>query len=207
MSLLHGSRGLFVYFLPLWQASLVTVGSPSPCRFPCRPVGSLFGFPVALSVPLLVSHASLSCIHKLESVFCRGGCFFCHHLRTGRSYSLILWRDCADDFEWHSSSSTLLFLRTRRLCNHWKKFCVLWHFSWHPYNFFLLRHQVPWLRRASSTNSLMISPPALSLNIPGTFLLIPVGIPEEWFGVKFEESIFSWTSAEMSLKKSSVSIS
>jgi len=32
----------------------------------------------------------------------------------------------------------------------------------------------------------MISPPASYLNIPGTFLLIPVGIPEGWFGEKFE---------------------
>jgi len=30
------------------------------------------------------------------------------------------------------------------------------------------------------------------LNFPGTFLLIPVGMPEGWFGVKSEVSNFSW---------------
>jgi len=57
------------------------------------------------------------------------------------------------------------------------------------------------------TNSSMISLQASSLNIPGTYLLIPVVMSEGWFGEKFEVSNFSWTSSEIYLKKSSVSIS
>jgi len=147
--------------------------------------------------------------HKLEFVFSQVELFSCHHWQRGLFYSLVLWRDCVDDFEWHSSSSTLLFLRTRRLFNHWKKFCFLWHFSWHPYTFFFFTIEfLDCVELRSQANKLFDDfPLASSLNIPGTFLLIPVGIPEGWFGEKFEVSNFSWTSAEISLKKSPVSIS
>ena len=65
---------------------------------------------------------SLSYIREQKFVFCQTWWYVCHHWQRELFYSLVLWRDCVGDFEWHSSPSTLLYLRTTRLCNHWKKF-------------------------------------------------------------------------------------
>jgi len=105
---------------------------------PCAPVSVPFA-PLSQSKPLVFPNSL--CPHARKPwarVLILSGWIFLlsHHLQRELFYSHVLWRDCVDDFEWHSSSSTLLYLRTRRLWNHLKKFCFLWHFSWHTYTFF-----------------------------------------------------------------------
>ena len=79
---------------PAPSPQLIRTTNSRPCRFPCHfvsfplyllkrlcsnPVTSPIGSLIALSVPLLVCHVSLSCIHKLRYLFCQVELFSCRH--------------------------------------------------------------------------------------------------------------------------------
>ena len=52
---------------------------------------------------------SLSCISEEKFVFCQAWWYVCRHWQRGLFYSLVLWRDCVGDFEWHSSFLAVVF--------------------------------------------------------------------------------------------------
>jgi len=77
--LIPGFVGSLPVFTCLRRSPSVRTLSPPLSLCQVSPVGYLVGSLIALSVPLLVSHVSLSCIHKLRYMFCQVELFSCRH--------------------------------------------------------------------------------------------------------------------------------
>ena len=133
--------------LVLCGLCLDPVCSPVSVKAPC-PQSSL---PCLYQAPLpsLGLHVLMPESRKQEFVFCQAWWFVCHHWQRELFCWLSLYRFHVYDSGGYSYFLVIVF-QTINIFWNLRNWCFFWRLlSWHPYTFFLLHHQVFWLRGAS----------------------------------------------------------